>query len=1192
MIRPLLLFFIIGGAVAQGLWAQLEPCGFFEVDGQPGFSEGDLFAVAAQWTTADPITDFNQDGRVDLLDLVRQANCVDGLCHGLSGQYYGFEDGTPGQAISFPDFSALGEDYEPVVMRPTEYLAVFAGYRGFMDSEMRHQFGAVYSGYLMVPESAGYTLHVWGVRGMRVSLDGVPILEFDHPATEEQTSVFLTYGLHPIEIEFYNAGSSARILLDWASDGTVIGSTAQVVMPEFLYQAATPVPQHAVTALELLLDPPSGRRVTTADLEMTAFAMGPNTDVHLFLDGEELVLHDGMTVIPLHLEPGLNTWAFEVADGMGRAQLRRYHLYYDAEDIPFPGLSAAVFATEGYETLPDVSLLQPYAVLDAPGTQMVEVAPFNVVEMDGRKLGRGNVVRLQGTIEIPQTGAYTFVVSDQSALRLDGEFICGIWALYPGQWSSYRTVQLDAGRYHYALDVYDPWSGPEIRVQWAFESGSLTDIPDSAFAHGPSHIAALPQWPPSATGNRVPDGLLAEYIFQPSARFSDTTGHGFDLNPDPRALPRNPGGVTYETGGILFNEQAGVHLASCVVVEDAFSLEVDFISDRPSAQDWRRRPLVSLRPANWGHLAGLDLINDDISFYLLDQDGAAEEVRAENVMSAGTRLHVVGTFDGTTLRITVNGVEAGSVAFDPVLDAWPNLANLSIGQPFNRWAGSSIGDQQMFGTFLLAACYTRSLSLSEIETNRQANLVVAPDPDPLPPPSVVAFPPIGTTPAELDEAFHILNRLTFGPTPQTLLEVLEGGIDAWIAAQLAPQTLDDSVLETLLQADLLRPHDLDRDFQAYGLLRMSTSKRQLLEVLTQFWDNHFNTQMDKVDNFEQELAENEMFRTHALDDFEQLLLASATGYPMTVYLDNDANVVGAPNENFAREILELFALGVNNGYTQEDIVQAARCFTGWTVREGAFFFDPGLHDYGEKQLLGITIPAGGGLEDGIVLIDHLAHMPECAEFVTWKLCQLFVADDPPQDIWTATTTTFMNTGGDIAAVLGTLFQHPQFRSDPDFRQNKVKTPLEFVAGIARITESFPMPTGLIDPLDSMGMDLFNCVEPTGYAEEGAVWIDTNSLLTRWNVVNQVSTNRGNGMSPGPRFARFIHQFGVTQPDEILDLFEALTTHGHEAAGVRALAEAWLTDGDPGSFVLTDEVLDEQVRQTLGLYLRLPEWHKQ
>jgi len=315
---------------------------------------------------------------------------------------------------------------------------------------------------------------------------------------------------------------------------------------------------------------------------------------------------------------------------------------------------------------------------------------------------------------------------------------------------------------------------------------------------------------------------------------------------------------------------------------------------------------------------------------------------------------------------------------------------------------------------------------------------------------------------------------------------------------------------------------------------------------------------------------------------------------MNVYLDNIYNVVGAPNENYAREIFELHTFGANNGYTQEDIVQAARCFTGWSIKRGKFHFYPGLHDFGEKYIpsLNLTIPEGGGLIDGILLIDEIMASQECADFVTWKICQLLIGDDPPSDVTAAGAATFLASNGDIQQVLSTILAHPRFRTDFTYRQNKVKTPFEFMVSAVRLTESHPSFHGMNYYLEKMGMEIFNYPFPTGFEEAGSFWVNTNSLLFRWNFVHQVTSNRGNGNAPAMDIKGFVNSRGLSTSTEIMNLFEGLTTHGRQEASVFGILEDHLTNGDPGNFSVTPQTIDQEIRHTLSLFLRLPEYNRQ
>jgi len=1182
------LFIVLSGLPAA---AQLEPCGFYERDGVPGYGEEDFLHSVAFWMeegTLPALPDFDENGIVDVRDLIKQSNCVGDLSRGLLGSYYGFQDGTVEGDITFDTLDNRPVDQEPTIVRATEYLEDLSS-TDFLDSNMRRQFGAIYEGYLFVPETANYTMHIFGNRGMRFFIDGNQLLSFDtSPRTDEET-LLLEYGLHPVRVEFYSASNSARILLDWASDGSVIGPTTQTIGPDYLFHATGSVPDHTQADVELLFEPHSGQYTTNTVTSFQVFGLGPNSDLQLFENGQEVSMEDGMFQSNKNIQPGLNSFEYRLVDGDGREAIKSFHIYRDAEPRS-PGLAATLYATEAYELMPNPKDLHPFDVQVNPGTALVQNGERTSV--GNRSVSRGTLVEMEGLVHVTIPGNYRFRISGDAGLWINGEPLAGIWVNYPGEYDTRGEVELGLGLHHYRVVAYRAYSPPSLRVYWRRDDQPEVEIPNSAFMHNPA-LAVPPEnrIKPRATGGRYATDLVAEYLFQPGQTFEDTSGNGFHLNRDPRAFPRSTGGLTYQNGGSMFTEQGGVFAVSEAFKHSGISLEGDFMVERP-IDDYHSRYIASLSPANYGYLARISVVNNDIRFRVWDGMGDSVEAEASNVVQTGVRYHVVGVATANDIKLYVNGTLADTQPINLNIALWPTLANFNVGQRYDRRTGVGNYDEQLIGTFYAAAVYGRAMSGAAVTTNYQANLLINPTLGPLPAPTVETFPPPGTTANQLAEAHHILNRLSFGPSADSLKDVLDSGVAGWISQQLDPDNIDDSEMEAILADDYFRPTDSRHEFRGWALFRMIYSKRQFLEVMTQFWENHFNTQLGKTDNLIEELAENQMFREHAFGNFLDLLKTSAENYPMTVYLDSLSNVVGAPNENYAREILELHCYGVNNGYTQEDIVEAARCFTGWTVRRGKFFFNPGYHDYGEKQLLGITIPAGGGYKDAIMLMEHLVQSQETADFITWKLCQMLVDDDPPADVLSAASSTFMSTSGDITQVLETILNHARFRTDLSFRGNKIKTPLEFLASAARVTESFPLTIGMVDYLENMGMDLFEEADPTGYDEAGVAWLDTNSLLNRWNLVNDVCTNRGDGLNFGVNIKNFIQRRGLTTANEILDYFEAITTHGNQPAGVRAITSDWLTNGDPPSFVLDDETLDNRVRQTLSLYLRLAEFNKQ
>ena len=374
-----------------------------------------------------------------------------------------------------------------------------------------------------------------------------------------------------------------------------------------------------------------------------------------------------------------------------------------------------------------------------------------------------------------------------------------------------------------------------------------------------------------------------------------------------------------------------------------------------------------------------------------------------------------------------------------------------------------------------------------------------------------------------DPTMHVISRLVFGPTAELLEHVRTIGVDAFIEEQLAPETIDDSAIAARLQSfpdlnknagELIREYEgqagnVSAQLMGNWIVRGMYSQRQLYERMVHFWSDHFSIFFGggqiiflKVDD------ERDVIRQHALGRFRDLLGASAHSPAMLVYLDNALSDKAAPNENYARELMELHTMGIDGGYTEHDVKEVARCFTGWTVlRPGrrnqgdgliAFRFNPDMHDDGEKVVLGQTIPAGGSEEDGEMVLDILASHPSTARFVSTKVIRRFVADEPPETLVEACTQTFLDTNGDIRSVLRTIFTADEFWAAPP----KFKRPFEYTLSVLRVLnynlenlQQFHL--AFRGVMLNMGHLPFNRATPDGYPDVQEDW--TDNLLTRWNI---------------------------------------------------------------------------------------------
>ncbi|HEY0795709.1 MAG TPA: DUF1800 domain-containing protein [Acidisarcina sp.] len=326
---------------------------------------------------------------------------------------------------------------------------------------------------------------------------------------------------------------------------------------------------------------------------------------------------------------------------------------------------------------------------------------------------------------------------------------------------------------------------------------------------------------------------------------------------------------------------------------------------------------------------------------------------------------------------------------------------------------------------------------------------------------------------------------------------------------------------------------LDNELQQAKIVRAIVSERQLQEVMTDFWFNHFNIFIHKdSDQFYAAGYERDAIRPHALGKFRDLLLATAQHPAMLVYLDNwlsigpDSMAAGKPkpsakppakpqaqrglNENYGREVMELHTVGVNGGYTQSDVTNLAKILTGWTVDHpelgGPFLFDPKKHEPGPKKWFGQTVPENGYNEGRDALV-WLAAQPQTAHFISYKLAQRFVADRPPTALVDRMAATFLSSDGDIKEVLRTMVHSPEFNSRKYYR-DKVKTPLEFVASAFRATGTNPTNAGaLVGVLRNMGEPLYQMLPPTGYAMTADAWMNSGALVDRLNFSLQLANSK-------------------------------------------------------------------------------------
>ena len=488
--------------------------------------------------------------------------------------------------------------------------------------------------------------------------------------------------------------------------------------------------------------------------------------------------------------------------------------------------------------------------------------------------------------------------------------------------------------------------------------------------------------------------------------------------------------------------------------------------------------------------------------------------------------------------------------------------------------------------------------------------------------AVLAILLLGTTGAGLtprQRVLHALNRLGFGPRPGDVDRVLSIGVDKWIDEQLHPERIADRAIDARLQrlptmtmsnADILRkyyvpvqmarrqakadgkngelmkdipyderPQRVMEDLLTQRIVRAAESDRQLNEVMVDFWINHFNVFAGKgIDRFLLTSYERDTIRPHIWGRFEDLLRATAKSPAMLFYLDNARSRRDAINENYAREIMELHTLGVDGGYTQKDVTELARVFTGWTItrpqdRRGEaaeFVYRPFLHDAGAKTVLGIRFAPGGGMEEGEKMIRVLAHHPATAHHIALQLCQRLVSDDPPRALVDRVAKRFLDTDGDLRETVKAVITSPEFW-DPSTYRTKVKTPFEYVISAARAIDAHidnPMP--IARALQQIGEPLYGAQPPTGYSDRADAWINTGALLNRLNFALDLAANK----FPGVRT-----DGNVMTNTSSVEQMAAMLTGGDLTAGTRATIRERVSDSsDP--------------RLIAGLILGSPEFQHQ
>ncbi len=458
-----------------------------------------------------------------------------------------------------------------------------------------------------------------------------------------------------------------------------------------------------------------------------------------------------------------------------------------------------------------------------------------------------------------------------------------------------------------------------------------------------------------------------------------------------------------------------------------------------------------------------------------------------------------------------------------------------------------------------------------------------------------------------DELVLLLNRTGFGIRPQELALAQQMGFEAWLELQLSPEQIDVSALENALgrlqtlsmsNAQLIQHAQANQNaFQSLLELRTATlarqiySGRQLFETMVEFWSNHFSVEHISGPIRQFKTTDDRMIREHALGRFADLLNGSARSPAMLFYLDNYANVARGPNENYSRELLELHTLGVNGGYTEEDVKEVARAFTGWTINlrgDYDFMFAGINHDFAAKRVLGIDLPAGQGIEDGQQVLDLLAMHPSTAQFIATKLVRRFVDDAPPAGLVAAVAQSFLASGGETRAMLRTIFLSAEFKASAD---RKVKRPAEYIVGALRtlgIEVRGSNPYRQVNAyLQRLGQLPFMWPAPNGYPDVQNYWINTTAWLSRWNYAFALVEGQ---LGAGIKIDTLALAGDARQPAALVDRLTALIVKRPLMADDRQALIELAAGGAPPDLPLDTRTLQLRVQELAGVLLASPYFH--
>lgn len=430
---------------------------------------------------------------------------------------------------------------------------------------------------------------------------------------------------------------------------------------------------------------------------------------------------------------------------------------------------------------------------------------------------------------------------------------------------------------------------------------------------------------------------------------------------------------------------------------------------------------------------------------------------------------------------------------------------------------------------------------------------------------------------------HLLRRAGFGHTPPELDYYKQLGFAGTLDELLSPEKVDNSSLDAAIAKQEFDFTDIN-DLKKWWLYRMTYTKRPLEEKMTLFWHGHFATSNKKVAQSYAMYLQNVLFRQGALGDFHALLYNVSKDPAMILWLDNQQNRKGKPNENYAREIMELFTLGIGN-YTEHDVKEAARAFTGWQTAAGAFKFNKGLHDGGAKTVLGTSGALNG---DDVVRI--LVAQPATAKFIARKLIKFYVFDTPDKAYIDRIAKVYVSSKYDMRTVMRAIFESPEFLSQKAYHAH-IKSPAELIVGTLKTLQVDQLEPDLPRLMARMGQNLFEPPNVKGW-DGGTAWIATDTMMERFNFAARISSQRFANLEEKTSAKELVQKQGITDADQLVDYFLQLLVDGDVPESARKRLHSYVASdikGAPTAAFPEGRILDAKLRGLVHLIMTLPSY---